>query len=390
MLDEIEADLLRCEAVLAGSGQFPDGKPLIASGGASTKDFHIILLSSCTPAGRSKDGAANQQSNAAASQPSRTSGRSPAAPQPQLAGGKPKPKSMADLLAMLEDAPAGPIEIDTGLLYSPQSSVDLSASPSNSSIGARSLRARQSPAQLRVGSHSSGGAKGRVATKARLAQELGHADYGDAGPTGQEFSLQAFRPAGDAQGSGTAEGAELGDAFGSSLQLVNKLLRSPGGSQRSLDWSDAAWDTRLDQQRSLHGGGASGLLSPADSEVLHQLSQFRPLSAPQQHSVSEAESISPLANRSGNNIRSKPRSSSQAAQVAEADLQGRQSQRQLKLDDVLALGVAGSTAGLLQAGREARLERLAQPRKDLWEKAARAKLEEQRQELEVGTVRGSG
>ncbi|GAB4819424.1 hypothetical protein N2152v2_006470 [Parachlorella kessleri] len=357
MLDEIEADLLRCEAVLAGSSQYSDG--------------------------RLKDGA-SQQSGAAASQPCRSSGKA-AAPQPHSAGGKPKPKSMADLLAMLENAPAGPIEIDTGLLYSPQSSVDLSASPSNSSVGGRSLRGRQSPAQVKAGSHGSGVTKGRAAAKARLAQELGPAEYNDAGTIGQEFSLQAFRPAGDAHGTGTAEGAGLGDAFGSSLHLVNELLQSPGGSQHSLEWGEAAWDVRLDQQRSLNRGGASGLQSPADSEAWHQLSHSRPVSAPQQHAVSEADSISPVVNRRGYTVRSKPRSSSQAAQAADGDLQGRHSQRQLKLDDVLALGIAGSTAGLLQAGREARLERLAQPRKDLWEKAARAKLEEQRQELKECT-----
>jgi hypothetical protein len=246
----------------------------------------------------------------------------------QPRGEKPKPKSMADLLAMLEDAPAGPIEIDTALLYSPQSSADLVGSPSSSSVGGRSVRSVRSPAVLK------GGWRDRAANKVGTDQRS--RDASQSGTLSQEFSLKAYRPSGGGGGAGEEGPA---DAFGSSLQLVHELLRSPNDSQSLLDWDGGPQgpSQRQQQQGRLGGGSAWAAASlPGDA----------------------------------------PGAASQR-------------QRQLRLDDVLAAGVAGLTAGLLQAGREARLQRLAQPRQELWERCARRKLEEEREELKVGTAQSS-
>lgn len=280
-------------------------------------------------------------------------------PQPPQAAGRPKPKSMADLLAMLEDAPAGPVEIDTALLYSPQSSAgDLPGSPSGSSV-AGSYCGGRSPAGRQAATWAP--APSRHEPKAQQQQQQPQHQQ-----LAGEFSLRAYRP---------AEAAELGSlfddaaaGFGSSLQLADGLY-SPG-SQASLDLGALQQQQQQlphYQQVGMDSLGGPGLLSPADSEVLHSRRAQRPLSAPQQlRGSAEAAAAPPVSQRS----------SSQLARAPVAS-------RQLQLDDVLACGVRGATAGLLAAGREARLQRLAQPRTSLWEACARRRIEEERQELQV-------
>ena len=201
-----------------------------------------------------------------------------------------KPKSMADLLAMLEGAPPGPVEIDTTLLYSPQSSTDLQGSPSGGSV---------------AGAGASPPARGR----ARWGQGGGAA--AGASPGSQsvrgEFSLKAYRPS--AGGAGLEEPLAL-DGFGSSLQLgggggaAGLDLHSPG-SQLSLDFDAIQQQHRPPLSAGpLRGGGGmqGGLLSPADSEVMRRLA-------------------------------ARPASASAAGRAAAA------APRQLKLDDVIAAGV---------------------------------------------------
>lgn len=232
--------------------------------------------------------------------------------------GDSKPKNMADLLAMLENAPAGPVEIDTALLYSPQSSVELSGSSSGSTAGVYAS-GRITPAVL-----SRSKASGKSAKQCQVAMS-----------PQPEFSLKAYRPS------------------------IPKEHAVSIGEKLVDDWQSPSQGLS-DEREYQQGLSELNLLSPADSEMLSQT--FCRLSA-QQGTAHDAHSLS------------SPRLSEPRNRAS----------RQLRLDDVIAAGVHGSTIQLLQTGREARLERLAEPRNNLWEKCARLKLEEEQAKLKVST-----
>lgn len=196
---------------------------------------------------------------------------------------------------MLSSVPAGqPFEIDTRLLYSPQSSFVASG---------------QSSPRRCAASHGGSDAGGAA------AQPHMH------------FSLPAYR-------------------------------RSTGGQQPLFaDIGQAA-----SALSPLHGGQASPWWPQqgADEAVAHpgQLRQEQPQPA------------------SRGATSSRPTSAPGSSQSA----------RQLLLDDTLGQGVVGSTAQLLRQGREERIQQLAQPRVHLWQRCAEIKVQEEREELQVGVV----
>ena len=240
---------------------------------------------------------------------------------------------------MLSSVPEGqPFEIDTRLLYSPQSSYVASGATSPSGRSMRSSH-EGSLADLGRAAHPPG------------RQRQQQRDSGSHG--GSQFSLPAYRASTKGQHPLFAAVEEAAAA----LAPLHSDQPSPWRSQQHAPGPRAAAQQQQQQQdgrqRRPTSGGAGRLaaLSPGGSLGSLGSGGSRPASAP----------LRGPGSRAG---------------------------RQLLLDDALGQGVRGSTAELLRQGREERLQQLAQPRTQLWQRCAQIKALEEREELQVGRSLG--
>lgn len=359
---QIEADLRFCEDVLNSATQLPSKLPRrVGSAGAAVVGRHVgaALAAAAPPAKQSPLGQQQQQRTPRKQRPPplrpRVEQAAEEAPLAATAGPVgPTARTHEELMDMLTSVPEGqPFEIDTRLLYSPQSSYVTS---------------------------------GESSPSGRSASQEGHVLGGSAADA---FSLPAYRPSTDGR---QPLYADLG-------QAASALGPLPGGGGSSSPWRQqqhtAGPRANPQQQQQLQSSSRLRVRSPAGGP--------RPASAP-------------LWNASG----------SQGGSPASSG--GRHS-RQLLLDDVVAEGsVQGRTAGeclcctaaalrvqhflrlragchvsfsrccvtlhacppprppaeLLRWGREERLQQLAQPRTELWQRCANIRVQEERAELQVG------
>lgn len=225
---------------------------------------------------------------------------------------------------MLSSVPEGqPFEIDTRLLYSPQSSFN-------------------------AGGPDSPGARSSV-------QDGGAAEeQRDGGNRGVHFSLPAYRA--------STDGAQpLFAGIGQAAAALSPLP-GPGFSPSSgSHWRSQqhAAGPPASPQHQQHGGGstrgAQARHTPAGSVGSHTAGH-RPASAP--------------LRGAGSSDSSAPSSGGRA--------------RQLLLDEVLSDGgIRGSTADLQRQGREDRIRQLSQPRTELWQRCAQIRVAEESAELQV-------
>lgn len=260
---------------------------------------------------------------------------SPVRPSPlRPAAAAPTARTTAELLDMLSSVPEGqPFEIDTRLLYSPQSSYVASGATSPSG---RSMRS----------SHDGGLADlGHAAAHPHSRQQ--QQEWSDGG---SQFSLPAYRASTEGQHPLFADVEEAAAALGP----MHGGDPSPWRSQQHAPGPRAsAQQQQADGRQRRPASGTTGRLaavSPGGSLASLGSSGGRPASAP----------------------------------LRGPGASGGRSSRQLLLDDALARGVKGSTAELLRQGREDRLQQLAQPRTQLWQRCAQIKALEEREELQVG------
>lgn len=282
---QIEADLRFCEDVLKSAARPPARQ--------------------ASPAGAAGVAAPTQPKQAGGHAAARTPRKQAPAPL-RVPGGQHPAAALAartteELLDLLSSVPDGqPFEIDTRLLYSPQSSYVASG---QNSPGGRSACHEASMADWAAQQHGGGG--------------------------GEQFLLPAYRP--------TTHGQQpLFADIGQAAVALSPLSGGPPSPWRSQQ--HAAGPLAGEQQEGQRASTSRPpARSPARSEGSRSAASARPGSAPS---------------------------------------------RQLRLDD--AQGVQGSTAALLRRGREDRIEQLAQPRTQLWQRCAQIRVQEERAELQVG------
>ncbi|KAI7837508.1 hypothetical protein COHA_008644 [Chlorella ohadii] len=278
---------------------------------------------------------------AAAAKQQRGSPARPSQLRPAAATAAPTARTTAELLDMLSNMPEGqPFEIDTRLLYSPRSSYVASGATSPSG---RSMRSSHDGCLADLG-HA-------AQQQARQRQQHG----GGGGDGGSQFSLPAYRASTEGQHPLFADVEEAAAVLGP----LHADQPSPWRSQQHAagprttaqqQQQQQQWDQ---QQRRPNSGGAGRLaaVSPGGSLASLGSAGARPTSAP----------------------------------LRGPGATGSRRERQLLLDDALAQGVKGSTAELLRQGREERLQQLAQPRTQLWQRCAQIKALEEREELQECT-----
>ena len=215
---------------------------------------------------------------------------------------------------MLSNVPEGqPFEIDTRLLYSPQSSYVASGATSPSG---RSMRSSHEGSLADLG-------RAALLPGRQRQRQRGAGSHG-----GSHFSLPAYRASTEGQHPLFADveeaAAALGPLHGDQPSPWRSQQHAPGpraGTQQQQEQQQ-----REGRQRRPNSGGAGGLaaLSPGGSLGSLGSGGSRPASAP----------LRGPGSRAG---------------------------RQLLLDDAVGQGVRGSTAELLRQGREERLQQLAQP-----------------------------
>ncbi len=282
---------------------------------------------------------------------------SPARPsQLRPAAAAPTARTTAELLDMLSSMPEGqPFEIDTRLLYSPRSSYVASGATSPSG---RSMRS----------SHEGSLADLGHAVQQQSRQRQRH--WGGGGDGGSQFSLPAYRASTEGQHPLFADVEEAAAALGP----LHADQPSPWRSQQHA----AGPRTTAQQQRQQR----QQRQQQQQQQQQRDQRQCRPSSggAGRLAAVSPGGSLASLGS-AGARPTSAPLRGPSAA--------GSRRERQLLLDDALAQGVKGSTAELLRQGQEERLQQLAQPRTQLWQRCAQIKALEEREELQVGGLWGA-
>lgn len=318
-LDEIEADLRFCEDVLNSNGKVDLSRGRQRPGSAALAGPSQPLA-----------GPPRQQLHMPQKQP---------APPLKQAVMPPTARTTEELLHMLSSVPAGqPFEIDTRLLYSPQSSSDGEAAGHDSPVGSRSGR----------GASIDGGST-----------------------SGAHFSLPAYR--------GSTDGFQpLYADLGQAASALGPLPGNPASHQRRQQQPNALLSPTGDPWRSQQH--AAGPL--ASTQQRHSQQQWQQQGRQVGSRGSQYGEQSPAGSFGG---RSSARPTS--APLRGGGVAGGTSTqpRQLLLDDYAERGVQGRTADLLRQGRDNRLERLAQPRTGLWQRCAEIKVLEEQEQLQECT-----
>lgn len=247
--------------------------------------------------------------------------------QPQQPASAPKPRTVEELWAILDSAPTGqPVEIDAGLLYGGESSYDdrsAGAASGSASPGATSFTAREHRQQW---------------------QE----------PAADDFRLSAYRPPVDELAEGSLGPLQDSTAARAAYSRGRQQPQKQGQQQQS-GWSPgSAASPPGDEQPKPYKSSPS-------SQRHHHHWQLCDENAQQQ------EELAPCTSR---------RSSHQLLLDEFAAAEG---------DDrgclLAAAAAAATTSQLLRRRRDDRLEQLAKPRTQLWERCSARRAEQQRDEL---------